>query len=299
MSFSGNVKREICHNEFGHKGCVQAEVYGVLLYCNTFSAKEIKIVTESADFARRLIALFRRSFHLDFDRLPESLEAPGKYALCMTDKLKLGLIFDAYGIDPDGVVAHHINFAVLEEDCCRISFFRGAFLAAGSVTDPEKRYHLELFTSHFNVSREMQTLMQESGFVPKETTRKSNYVIYFKQSEAIEDFLTSLGAPLSAMEIMNAKVEKNLRNGINRRVNCDAANVDKTVDAAMGQVGAIRRIETTMGLDSLPDKLRETAKLRVENPELTLSQLAELCDPPTTKSCVNHRLRKLMELGAV
>lgn len=139
-----------------------------------------------------------------------------------------------------GSLANHVNFAVLEEPCCRAAFLRGAFLAGGSVTDPRKAYHLELSTSHYNVSREVPALMREAGFQPKEATRKANYIAYFKQSERIEDFLTAIGAPLAAMEIMNAKLEKNLRGSVNRRVNCDAANLDKAVEAAQVQLEAIR-----------------------------------------------------------
>lgn len=297
MSFSGEAKKELCRQEFGHKNCVQAEAYGVLLYCNTFTAGEIRIVTECPEFGQRLPLLFRRAFQIDFDRRPETVRPGCKQSFQISDPYKLDVIFDTYGIDPGGVVAHHINFAVLEEECCRASFFRGAFLAGGSVTDPGKRYHLELLTSHFNVSREMRALLMEADFAPKETTRKSNYVIYFKQSEAIEDFLTAVGAPLAAMEVMNAKVEKHLRNGVNRRVNCDSANLSKAVDAAQEQLEAIRVLERTVGLTELPDKLAQAAALRAANPELTLSQLAELFDPPITKSALNHRLRKLIALA--
>jgi hypothetical protein len=195
-------------------------------------------------------------------------------------------------------LALHINFAMLEENCCRAAFLRGTFLAGGSVTDPRKGYHLELATSHQSVSREMLALMREMELEPKDAQRKGNSVIYFKQSDRIEEFLTVIGAPLSAMEIMNAKLEKDLRGSVNRRVNCDAANLDKTVEAAMTQVEAIRRLEERGGLSLLPDKLRETACLRLSHPEDTLSQLAQRCDPPITKSTLNHRLRKLVELGS-
>ena len=174
---------------------------------------------------------------------------------------------------------------------------RGAFLTGGSVTDPQKRYHLELTTSHYYVHRELQALLPELDFHPKETTRKSNYVTYFKQSEAIADVLTTIGAPLAAMEVMNAKVEKNLMNGVNRRLNCDVANVDKAVQAAQGQIQAIHRLESRGELAKLPEKLQETARLRLDYPELSLAQLAEAAMPPVTKSCPNHRLRKLVELG--
>lgn len=190
-----------------------------------------------------------------------------------------------------------MNFAVLEESCCRTSFLRGAFLAGGSVTDPRKGYHLELATTHQSVSRELEALMREMELEPKAAQRKGNSVIYFKQSDRIEDFLTSIGAPVSAMEVMNAKLEKDIRGSVNRRVNCDAANLDKAVEAAMVQLEAIRRLEERGRLALLPDKLKETAALRLAHPEDTLSQLAERCDPPITKSALNHRLRKLVELG--
>lgn len=295
MSFSAHTKAELCRHPLARRSCAQAEAYGVLLFANCFTAREVRIVTESADFAARLPALFRRAFHLEFDSLPIGEE--GKRAFGIKDPDKLAVLFDAFGYDPEESLAHHINFAVLEEEECRTAFFRGAFLAGGSVTDPAKRYHLELVTSHYSVSRELMALLLEAGFSPKETTRKSNYMTYFKQSEYIEEFLTVLGAPLAAMELMNAKLEKNLRGSVNRRVNCDAANLDKAVEAAQEQIEAIRRLEARTALDELGDKLAQTARLRLEHPELTLSQLAELFEPPISKSALNHRMRKLMELA--
>lgn len=294
MSFSSDTKAELCREPLNRKCCAQAEAYGVLLFCNSFTTREVRIITESADFAARLPQLFQKAFRLDFDSMTAG--AGGKRIFQITDDWKISVIGDVFGDDGERL-AHHINFAVLEEEHCRTAFFRGVFLAGGSVTDPQKRYHLELVTSHYNVSRELTALLLEARFFPKETTRKSNYLTYFKQSEYIEDFLTAIGAPVSAMELMNAKLEKNLRGSVNRRVNCDAANLDKAVDAAQEQIEAIYRLEERGLLQNLPDKLKETVDLRVANPELTLSQLAELCNPPVTKSCLNHRLRKIMELS--
>ena len=293
MTFGGEVKNELCRLEVHKKCCAQAEAYGVLLYCNTFSGDEVRIVTEHEAFAQRLPVLFKKAFRLTFDRLPQG---EGKYIFSIQDPGKLETIHQTYGSDRTAL-ALHINFAVLEEDCCRASFLRGAFLAGGSVTDPRKGYHLELATSHHSVSREMLALMREEDFSPKDAQRKGNSVIYFKQSESIENFLTAVGAPLSAMEVMNAKLEKDLRGSVNRRVNCDAANLDKVVVAAQAQLEAIRRLERDKVLEKLPDKLQEAARLRMDHPEDTLSQLAERCDPPVTKSALNHRLRKLVELG--
>ena len=172
-----------------------------------------------------------------------------------------------------------------------------SFLAGGSVTDPEKRYHLELSTTHLKVIRETDTLMQEMGLAPKQTERKGSGVLYYKQSDSIEDFLTCIGAPVSAMAVMQAKIEKDWRNEANRKTNCDTANVTKAVDAAQQQLAALRRLEERGVLDTLSEKLRETALLRQAHPEATLSELAELHDPPTTKSTVNHRMRKLLTLA--
>ncbi|MDF2838946.1 MAG: DNA-binding protein WhiA [Evtepia sp.] len=297
MSFSGDTKAELCRIRIQRSCCARAEACGVLLYCNHFSAQAIKIVTESTDFAKRLPILFRKAFQIDFDQKMASDATGGKQTFLITDSEKLLHIWEICGGSIGGGIAHHINFAFLEDEHCQLSFLRGAFLSAGSVTAPQKGYHLELVTSHYYVNRELIALILDLGYTPKETTRKSNYVTYFKQSESIEDFLTAIGAPVSAMAIMSAKVEKNLRNGINRRVNCDAANVDKTVDAAQEQLAAIRILTTNGTMESLSDKFQEAARLRQENPEFSLSELAALCEPPVTKSCLNHRLRKLIALS--
>ena len=293
MSFSAEVKTELCRAPLSRRCCAQAEAYGVLLYCNTFQAGQARIVTENEAFAQRLPLLFKKAFKLSFDRLPQG---EGKRVFAVTDPAKLTAIHQTFGADRNAL-ALHLNFAAVEEDCCRAAFLRGAFLAGGSVTDPRKGYHLELATSHHSVSREVLALMRELGQEPKAAQRKGNAVLYFKQSDRIEDFLTCLGAPVAAMEVMNAKLERDIRGKVNRRVNCDAANLDKAVEAAMAQVEAIRRLEREGVLTALPDKLREVAALRLAHPDDTLSQLAERCDPPITKSALNHRLRKLVELG--
>ena len=165
------------------------------------------------------------------------------------------------------------------------------------MTDPSKRYHLELATPHRSVSRELRALMQEAGFSPKESCRKANYITYFKQSEAIEDFLTAIGAPLAAMSMMNTKAEKDLRGSINRRVNCDAANLDKAVEAAQSQIEAIYRLEERGMLEELPDKAEGGGGSADGPPGADSDPAAELCDPPVSKSAFNHRLRKLMALA--
>jgi DNA-binding protein WhiA len=293
LSFSSEAKAELCRIPPQKKCCAVAEAYGVLLYCNTFSPREIKIVTGSPEFAERLPRLFRRAFGVQFDSLPPE-DAKGKRRLVITDPEKIAAIFRSFGTEAHEVLSLHVNLAVLEEDCCRASFARGAFLAGGSITDPGKRYHLELVTAHLGVSRGTYSLLLEMGFEPKEARRAGSYITYFKQSESIEDFFTVIGAPLAAMQIMSAKVEKEMRNTINRKVNCDSANADKIVLAAQEQLEAIRRVDREYGLDELPDGLQQAALLRIANPESSLSELAQLSDPPVTKSCLSHRLKKLL-----
>ena len=295
QSFSYKAKAELCRTAVQRLCCARAECYGVLLYCNTFTMQEVRIITENPEFAARLPRLFHRAFNVKFDRLPAE-ETPGsKLIFQITDPDKLRRIVDTLGYDPRQALVLHVNFAMLEEDCCRVSFLRGAFLAGGSVTDPEKRYHLELSTSHVQASREVSALLQEMGFLPRSVMRSGSAVIYFKQSEHIEDLLTTLGAPVAATEIMTAKVDKEIRNGANRAMNCDMANVNKTLDAVAAQQEAIEKLEKAGQLERLPEKIQETARLRMQNPELPLAQLAALFDPPISKSCLNHRIRKIME----
>ena len=295
QSFSYKAKAELCRGTVQRLCCARAECYGALLYCNTFTMQEVRIITENPEFAARLPRLFQRAFNVKFDRLPSDDVNSGKLIFQITEPEKLRRILDTLGYDPRQSLVLHVNFALLEDDCCRTAFLRGAFLAGGSVTDPEKRYHLELSTSHVQASREVSALLQEMGFLPRSVMRGGSAVIYFKQSEHIEDLLTTLGAPVAATEIMTAKVDKEIRNGANRAMNCDMANVNKTLDAVAAQQEAIKKLESAGQLDKLPEKIQKTACLRLQNPELPLAQLAALFDPPISKSCLNHRIRKIME----
>lgn len=297
MTFSSTVKAELCKLPTGKRCCALAEVYGAFLYGNTFTAREIKVITESRAFGARLGALLHRAFGFAFDTEPDP-EAVGKQSYIVQGEEKLAKIADAVGYDRAAHLAHQINFGLLEEPCCSAAFVRGAFLAGGSMTDPERGYHLELVTGHMRVSAGMISLLREWQLDPKETLRRGRRAVYFKQSGAIEDFLTTIGATGAALAHMTEKVERDMRNAIQRRVNCDVANVGKSVEAAKEQLAAIRRIEQQEGLESLPDKLHQTALLRIVNPELSLTELAQLADPPVTKSCMSHRLKKLLEMGS-
>ena len=296
MSFSSDAKAELCQQRMDKKALALAECYGALLYGHSFSPREIRLITASPDFAQRLPRLFKRAFSLGFDLCPEPGQS-GKQRFLIRDPAKLRTVFEAFGADPEGTLSHHINFGVLEEEGTLEAFVRGAFLAGGSVTDPEKRFHLELATSHRSVSREMHTVLLDLGFSPKEAERGGSALLYFKKADAIADFFTSLGAPVTAMGVMTAKVDKEMRNTVTRQINCDSANADKTVAAAQEQLDAIRRYVRRFGLDALPEPLRDTALLRIANPAASLADLALLSDPPVTKSCLSHRLKKIISLA--
>lgn len=297
ISFCGNAKAEICRLPVAKHCCALAEAFGILLYCNSFGVDGIRIITESRDLAYVLPKLFKKAFNLTFDIFP-SLQAPGKLIFQITDPEKLSIIMECFGFDTNDTLALHVNLPVVEEDCCKAAFLRGAFLAGGSVTDPAKGYHLELTTTHLSVARETYTLMEEVlHFYPKTATRSGAQVLYLKQSEQISDFLTYLGAPVAAMSIMEARLEKELNNKVNRRCNCDDANLSKVVDAAQEQLAAIRILKDRGVAAHLPAKLLQALQAREENPEASLSELAAMMEPPISKPAMNHRLKKLMDMA--
>ena len=297
ISFSSAARTEICR-VLPHKHCCAlAECFGILLFCNSFQDDGIKIITESREFACILPKLFKKAFDLDFDSYP-SLAAPGKLVFQIREKGKLSAIMEAFGFRLGDTLALHVNYPVVEEDCCKASFLRGAFLAGGSVTDPEKGYHLELATTHQSVARETELLIREvMDFSPKTAQRGGAQVLYLKQSEQISDFLTCLGAPVAAMGIMEARLEKELNNKVNRRCNCDDANTSKVVEAAQEQLSFIRTLRERGQLDTLPDKLKQAALAREANPSASLSELAAIMEPPITKPAMNNRMKKLMALA--
>ena len=297
VSFSAAAKAEVCRMLPAKHCCALAECFGILLFANSFSADGIRIITESREFAYTLPKLFKKAFDLSFDSFP-SLEAPGKLVFQIYDPDKIYDIMNSYGFHPDETIALHVNLPVLEDECCKVAFLRGAFLAGGSVTDPEKGYHMEITTTHQSVAGESFLLLSEClGFDPKFARRGGGHVLYLKQSEQICDCLTFLGAPVAAMGIMEARLEKELNNKINRRCNCDDANISKVVEAAQEQLVAIRTLREKGILEKLPGKLQQAVKAREENPEASLSELAAMMEPPISKPAMNHRLKKLVEMA--
>ena len=297
ISFSAAAKAEICKLQPQKHCCALAECFGILLFCNTFNAQGVKIITESREFARLLPRLFKKAFNLTFDQAPQEPEEK-KLVFLIEDPQKIRQIMAAYGFDREDTLSLHLNLPVVEEECCRASFFRGAYLAGGSVTAPSKGYHMELSTSHQAVARECDCLLREiMGFPPKLAARSGTQVIYLKQSEQISDLLTYLGAPVAAMGIMEARLEKELNNKVNRRCNCDDANTSKVVEAAQEQLAAIRLLRRQGRLEGLPGKLQQAARAREEYPASNLTELAEMMVPPITKPAMSHRLKRLVELS--
>ena len=297
VSFSGSVKAEICRIYPQKQCCALAEMFGVLLFCNSFGMDGIRIVTECKEFAQILPRMLKKAFGLNFDSQPDG-DSSGKLIFQISDPVKLSAVMGAYGFDVRDTLALHVNLPIVEDDCCKASFLRGAFLAGGSVTDPAKGYHMEITTTHKSVAREADSLIHESmGFSPKTAQRNGGTVLYFKQSEQISDFLTFLGAPVAAMGIMEARLEKELNNKVNRRCNCDDANTSKVVEAAQEQLAAIRILRDRGMVNKLPVKIQQAIEAREKNPEASLTELAAMMDPPITKPAMNNRMKKLVQLA--
>ena len=182
---------------------------------------------------------------------------------------------------------------VIQKECCKRAFLRGTFLAAGSISDPEKGYHLEIVCSTMERAEQIQSIMKEFELDARIVTRKKNQVVYLKEGSQIVDFLGVVEAGIALMNLENIRIRKEISNNINRKVNCETANIGKTVSAAVKQIEDIRYIETHVGFSQLTEELEETAVCRLRYPEATLKELGEMMNPPVGKSGVNHRLRKL------
>ena len=296
-SFSASAKAEICR-AFPQSGCCAlAECFGILLFCNCFRNDSIKIITESPEFAALLPKLFKKAFGFGFDTQAGEGKG-GKLMFQIQSPDKLCAIMNAFGFDTRQTFSLHVNLPVVENDCCKASFLRCAFLSGGSVTDPVKGYHLELATTHHSVAKESYLIIQETlGFLPKLASRSGGQVVYLKHSEQIADFLTFLGASVASMGIIEARLEHELNNQVNRRCNCDDANITKVVEASQEHLNAIRILRERGQFDTLPEKLKQAALVREDNPEASLSELAGLIEPKISKPAMNHRLKRLVELA--
>lgn len=294
MSFSSEVKNEVSKAPMNADCCTIAEAYGLLLYANIFTFDKIKIMTENPGIRKRIPMLFQRAFSLE---ISSQQSAGGKTIFEIWEPAALRKIFDSFGYDFKYHITYPLNRNIVEDDCCRAAFLRGIFLMGGAVAAPDKKCHLEISTSHQSLARQVMSLMLDMNFSPKITIRKSSAVIYFKDTAGIEDFLTLIGAPLSSMAIMEAKIEKDLRNSVNRRVNCEAANLIKASSAAAQQIAVIHKVLEREGLEVFPESMHATIRLRLENPSVSLAELAALSDPPMSKPGISHRMKKIVEIA--
>ena len=307
MSYSKDIKTELCGMEIAKPCCKRALLYGMLLFCTLFSRDKIKYITEcraSAElFLHLLDALYTIKGNLyeaqKKGRDPESIEEEeaenfrSSYKITVPQKKqidKMAELFENGSLSP-----YRIRKELLLCEHCRELFVRGAFLASGTVSNPKLSYHLELSTPYRNLSCDMQNLLSELYLSPKIAVRKNSYVIYYKESEKIEDFLTVVGASKAAFQLMNYKILKDLRNNTNRVVNCETANIGKSVQAARVVAEAVDRLMSSGKFEALPEDLKQAALLRVEYQELSLKELGEMMTPKLTKSGVNHRLKKIIE----
>ena len=293
MSFTTSVKDELCAKADDKPCCRHAMTYGLLLFGGSFQPGAVSLTTEHEGTARLYAGAVGEIIgHTPPVRCSEA----GKYSVRLDRAEERKKVLMHYGI-AENAVTQRINRANLAEECCSASFVRGVFLACAAMTAPEKSYQLEFVTPYLHLGDDLLNLLRDLDVLPKMTKRRSNYVVYLKNSEAIEDVLMTLGAQKSALDIMEVKVEKNFRNQINRRVNFDTANIDRAVAAAMQQLEAIRRLRRENRFDALPDDLKELAALREENPESSLRDLGGMLSVSLSRSGVYHRLNKIIEFA--
>lgn len=295
MSFSSEVKRELAAHLPERGCCLAAQAYGMLECGHAFSAMQISLQTEQERMARLYAALTATAAEIPKPDCRRR-ERSGLYVVEIPDPDQRRRVLERFGHSP-GEVTVRLNRANLECDSCGPAYLRGAFLACGAVTNPEHDYHLEFSVPTFNLCRDLLALLRELGLEAKQVCRKGNHVAYLKESEQIEDCLTLMGAPNASLELMSVKMVKSIRNNANRVTNCESANIDKTVAAAAVHLAAVKKIEDRGGLILLPEELREVARLRLENPDMSLRELGEALSPRLSRSGVNHRLRRIVEFA--
>ncbi|HBL40343.1 MAG TPA: DNA-binding protein WhiA [Ruminococcaceae bacterium] len=293
MSFTTNVKDELCAVTDMNSCCYHAMTYGLLLFGGAFQAGTISISTEHEGTA----LLYAKAVgEIIGEAPPVKCSSAGKYSVRVGKADERKKILEHYGIS-ENTIAQRINRSNLADDCCSVGFVRGVFLACSAMTEPQKSYQMEFVTPYLHLGDDLLNLLQDLNVVPKMTRRRTNYIVYLRNSEAIEDTLMALGAKKSALDIMQVKVEKDFRNKVNRRVNFETANIDRAVAASMEQLEAIRKLKRENRFDDLPEDLKELARLREEYPESSLRELGNLLSVSLSRSGVYHRLNKIIEFA--
>ena len=306
MSFSSEVKEELSEQIASGRHCRLAETAAILSLCGKIVITEndrycVKIQTENLAVARKYFTLLRKTFNIRAeDSVRKSREVRFYSVIVSKDPEARRLLGETCLLDEDGNVSEcmsPMHHRLLRQNCCRRAFIRGAFLAVGSVSDPKKSYHFEIVCTAPEKARQLQELLASYDVDAKVVLRKRHYVVYIKEGSQIVELLGLMGAHISLMQLENVRIVKEMRNSVNRKVNCETANLNKTVSAAVRQAEDIRYIQEKIGLDKLPMDLEETARLRLEHTEASLKELGDMLSPKVGKSGVNHRLRKLSQIA--
>ena len=292
MSFSSDVKSEISKAENISSCCFHAQVYGLVLFAH-FSKYNLSITTENTDVFSLYVSYLREYCGVEPIISESGTKKMTAYVKTDADKTK---VFDKFGHSFNEATLR-INRANISDECCAGAFLRGAFLSCGTVTSPESGYHLEFVVPYKKLCTDLMKFLDELNLNPKYIVRKGNHIVYFKDSESIEDILAIIGAQDASLYVMGIKIEKDVKNKVNRKLNFEMSNISKTVDAAQIQISAIELIESRQGLSSLPDNLQKIARLRLEYPESSLSELEKLLDEPISRSGINHRLNKIVKIA--
>ena len=302
MSFSKDTKKELCAAAISDDAQKKALIYGMLLFSKVFTSKTVSFTTEcheAAEFYSGSISSYLSVITEMAVNLTRRGAEGRSYNITIPDMGDCERIFDFFGHDTASP-SLRINRSNIDEDGVTAAFLRGAFLVCGNVSDPGKDYHLEFAVPHMNLAKDLTRIISETeilGCEPKTVRRKGSYVVYVKESEGIADMLTYMGAQMAALELMQKKIFKSVRNKVNRQINSETANSNKTALASAKQIAAIEKIRKNKGLDYLSDELRELAQLRLDNPEFNLRELGEALSTPISRSGVNHRLTRLMEIA--
>ena len=302
MSFSKETKEALCEYRDLTIEQKTALVYGMTLFSKSFSPSAISMTTESRPAAMTFSEGLASLTGVIVDLSVKLTRRGGKgslYYLSVPEKSDCMRVFDFFGHDRSQP-SLRINRGNIDGEGAAACFLRGVFLVCGSVTDPEKDYHLEFSVPHMNLASDLERIISEIEEINTEAKtvfRKGSYVVYIKGSDNIEDMLTYIGAPMSALNIMQSRIYKSVRNDVNRRINSETANLNKTADASAKQLIAIDLIRDRIGLEALPEELREMALLRIEHPEYNLRELGNALPVPISRSGANHRIQRLMTIA--
>ena len=309
MSFSSDVKDELSKYHVAARHCQIAELAAIISMCGGVSISEknhfrLKIQTENVFVARKYFTLLKKAFNIEVEvsiRHSTFSKTSRMYTVAVLDhEDTLRILRASKLINQDMEIEETFSITdnlVIQKNCCKRAFLRGAFLAAGSISDPQKFYHFEIVCAAIHKANQLQEIINSFGMDAKIVARKKYFVVYLKEGEQIVDMLNVMGAHVSLMELENVRILKEMRNSVNRKVNCETANLNKTVNAAVRQIEDIRYIQQKVGFEQLSEGLAEIARLRLEQPDASLKELGMMLSPPVGKSGVNHRLRKLSTLA--